>query len=309
MNAYARSLPALGFDPAPGDVDLTRNLAQRHAMVAQEARQVLALLERLNLSALQGRAADALRAAQGNLPPALQSAARAAEALQAAGSSWANQLSGFQAEADALERPAAAATSQQQTLQAQQVIMPPGTVVLTDDLKAASATVSGIHGQARELHARYLAAASQTAAGVDQHSGLWEGTEPVRKVLETVLAPLDIVAADHWVGALKEIAGVPWEWLAQVGEKTEDIEKLKLAGQSRVDELIEAARFTESAGGKIDAWWAFAPEWLSRAAGAIAEIRGLSNTLSGLGLVADVGTMISPQNRGAMAGATEEWHS
>ena len=89
---------------------------------------------------------------------------------------------------------------------------------------------------------------------------MWEGTEPVRKVLETVLAPLDIVAADHWVGALKEIAEVPWEWLAQVGEKTEDIEKLKLAGQSRVDELIEAARFTEAAGGKIDAWWAFAPE-------------------------------------------------
>ena len=43
LNAYARSLPALGFDPAPGDVDLTRNLAQRHSLVAQEARQVLAL--------------------------------------------------------------------------------------------------------------------------------------------------------------------------------------------------------------------------------------------------------------------------
>jgi len=300
LNAYARSLPALGFDPAPGDVDMTRNLAQRHAMVAQEARQVIALLERLNLSVLQGRTADALRAAQGTLPPALRSAASAAETLQAAASSWANQLSGFQAEADALERQATAAMAQQQALQAQQAMMPPGALVLADDLKAASTTVGGIHGQAQELQQRYLAAASKTAAGVDQHSGLWEGTEPVRKVLEAVLAPLDIVAADHWVSALKEVAEVPWEWLAQVGEKTEDVEKLKLAGQSRVEELIEAAKFTETAGGKIDAWWAFAPKWLATAAGAIAEIRGLSYTLSGLGLVADAGTIITPQNKGAL---------
>ena len=160
--------------------------------------------------------------------------------------------------------------------------------------------MGGIHGQAQELQQRYLAAASKTAAGVDQHSGLWEGTEPVRKVLEAVLAPLDIVAADHWVSALKEVAEVPWEWLAQVGEKTEDVEKLKLAGQSRVEELIEAAKFTETAGGKIDAWWAFAPKWLATAAGAIAEIRGLSYTLSGLGLVADAGTIITPQNKGAL---------
>jgi hypothetical protein len=75
LNAYARSLPALGFDPAPGDVDLTRNLARQHSLVAQEARQVLALVERLNLSPLQGRAADALRSIQGTFPPALRSTA------------------------------------------------------------------------------------------------------------------------------------------------------------------------------------------------------------------------------------------
>ena len=89
MNTYARSLPALGFDPAPGDVDLTRNLARQHSLVAQEAQQVLALVERLNLSALQGQAADALRAAAGTFPPALRSTASAAESLQAAASSWA----------------------------------------------------------------------------------------------------------------------------------------------------------------------------------------------------------------------------
>jgi len=303
VNAYTRSLPALGFDPAPGDVDLTRNLARQHSRVALEARQVLALIERLNLSSLQGRAADVLRAAQGTFPPALRNTASAAESLQSAASSWADQLSGFQAEADALERQAAAATAQQQALLARQATLPPGSIVVTDDLHTASTTVSGIHGQAQDLHQRYLAAAGKTAAGVEDHSGLWESTEPVRKVLEAVLAPLDIVAADHWVGALKEVAGVPAELVKGVSEKVEEIEKLKSAGKSITEELIEAGRLSESTGEKYDAWYAFAPDWLKTAAGSIAEIRGLSYTLSGLGLVADVGTVISPQNRGALGTA------
>jgi hypothetical protein len=300
LNAYARSLPTLGFDPAPGDVGLTRNLARQHSLVAQEARQALALVERLNLSALQGRAADALRAVQGTFPPALRSTASTAESLQAAASSWANQLSGFQAEADALERQAAAATAQQQALQARQAALPLGSIVLADDLQTASATVNGIHGQAQELHQRYLVAASNTAAGVEEHSGLWGDTEPVRKVLEGVLAPLDIVAADHWVSALEKVASVPSELVKGVGEQVEGIEKLKSAGQPITEELITAARLAESSGEKYDAWYAFAPDWLKTAAGSIAEIRGLSYTLSGLGLFADVGTIISPQNRGAL---------
>lgn len=303
MNAYARSLPALGFDPAPGDVDLTRNLAQQHSLAAQEARQVLALIQQLNLSSLQGRAADALRAIQATLLPALRNTANAAEILQAAASSWAGQLSGFQSEADVLGRQAASATAHQQALQARQATMPPSSIVLTDDLKTASATVDGIHEQAQELHQRYLAAASNTAAGVDEHKSLWEGTEPVRKVLEVVLAPLDVVAADHRVSALKDVAGVPSELVKGVGEKIEEIEKLKSAGKPITEELIEAANFTESTGEKYDAWYAFAPDWLKTAAGSIAQIRGLSYTLSGLGLVADAGTIISPQNQGTLGWA------
>jgi hypothetical protein len=300
LNAYSRSLPALGFDPAPGDVDLTRNLAQQHSLVAQEARQVLALVERLNLSPLQGRTADALRTIQATFPPALRGTASAAETLQAAASSWANQLTGFQAEADALERQATAATAHQQALQAQQATLPQGSIVLTGDLQTAATTMSGIHSQAQELHERYLAAASKTAAAVGDHSSVWESTEPVRKVLEVALAPLDIVAADHWVSALKEIAGVPSEWEKQVAESVAEITKLAGAGKTRVEELIEAGKVAESAGEKIDAWSAFAPNWLQTAAGSIAEIKGLSYTLSGLGLVADAGTLISPQNQGAL---------
>jgi hypothetical protein len=303
LNAYARSLPVLGFDPAPGDVDLTRNLARQHFLVAQEARQVLALVERLNLSVLQGRAADALRVIQGTFPPALRNTASAAESLQAATSSWADQLSGFQAEADALERQAAAATAQQQALAARQAALPPGSLVLTGDLQAASATVSGIHGQAQELHQRYLAAAGKTAVGVEDHSGLWDGTEPVREVLEFVLAPLDIVAADHWIDALKEVAGQPSDWLKEVDNSLIVIRRLQTAGQPRVNEIQEAADLIQATGAKEDAWATFAPGWLKTAAGSIAEIRGLSAALTGLGVIADAGTIISPQDTGVLGGA------
>jgi len=167
-------------------------------------------------------------------------------------------------------------------------------------VQAASATVNGIQSQAQELHQRYLAAASKTAEGVDEHPGLWESTEPVRKVLEAVLAPLDIVAADHWIGALKEVAGVPSEWLKEAGESVDQASKLMRAGKSPVEDLIEAANLLERTGAKLDAWEAWSPGWVRTAAGSIAEIRGLSYTLSGLGLVADAGTMISPQNKGTL---------
>ncbi len=303
VTGYARSLPHLGFDPAPGDVGLTQHLARRHYQVAQEARQVLAMVERLDLQALQGRAADAMRALQATFPPALRNTASAADTLHAATSSWASQLSGFQAEADALERQVAQASVHQQALQAKQAALPPGSTVLTADMESASAAASGIQNQAQDLHQRYLAAAAKTAADVGDHSGLWDRTEPVRTVLEAVLAPLDIVAADHWVGALEKIAGVPAEWVKEVDAKITEINELIRTGQSPVDELIEAGKLAESTGSKLDAWDAFAPGWLKTAAGSLAEIRGLSYTLSGLGLLADAGTLVSPQDKGAMGWA------
>ena len=303
MNAYTRSLPALGFDPAPGDVDLTRNLAQQHSLAAQEARQVLALVERLDLSPLQGQAAEALRAIQATFSPALRNTASAAETLQAAASSWADQLSGFQTEADVLERQAVTATAHQQAVQAQQASLPPGSLVLTADVQSASASVNGIQKQAQELHQRYLAAASKTAADVDQHSGLWEGTEPVRKVLETVLAPLDIVLADHWVSALKEVAGVPSEWVEEAVEPLDKASALLKQGKSAVEELIEAGYKLEKVGGRLDAWETWSPGWVKTAAGSLAEIKGLSYALGGLGLIADAGTLVSPQNQGTLGNA------
>jgi hypothetical protein len=93
---------------------------------------------------------------------------------------------------------------------------------------------------------------------------------------------------------------VPAEWVKEVDESIDEINELIRAGKSPVAALIEAGDLAESTGGKIDAWYAFAPGWLKTAAGGLAEIRGLSYTLSGLGLFADAGTIISPQDKGAL---------
>ncbi len=302
MNGYARSLPHLGFDPAPGDVGLTRDLARRHHQVAQEVQQVLALVNQVDLSSWQGRTGQAVQALRATFPPALRSVASTAQTLQAAASHWADQLSGFQAEADALERQAARAAEQQQALQTRQAALPPGSQVLSKDLESASAAVSAIDRQARDLHERYLEAAAKTAEDIKPKS-LWERTEPVRTVLEAVLAPFDIVAADHWVSALEKVAAVPSEWVAEAGQRLDEIEAAMRAGGSQAGELIEAGRLLESTGGKLDAWYAFAPGWLKTAAGSLAEIRGLSYTLGGLGLLADAGTVISPQDSGTLGNA------
>jgi hypothetical protein len=298
-------MPALGFDPAPGDVGLTQGLARRHSEIAQELQQVLALVRQLDLSSWQGETGNAVRALQGTFPPALQNTVSAVQKLQAAASSWAGQLSGFQAEADALERKAASASGDLQALQNKQAALPPGSSSssLKAGLESASTALARVESQAQDLHQRYLAASRKTAGSVDEHSGLWGKTEPVRTVLEAVLAPLDIVAADHWVEALKEIAGVPKDWVKEVDNQIGDIGDLVRAGKSPTQAIIDAGYFVESTGTKLDAWYGFAPGWLRAAAGSLAEIKGLSYTLTGLGIVADAGTMISPQDKGALGWA------
>lgn len=304
MNDYARSLPYLGFDPAAGDVRLTHDLARRHYQVAQETRRILSMVEKLDLIPWQGRAGDAMRALKDTFPPALRNSVSAAETLQAATSSWADQLSGFQAEADALERKAASARAHQQALRTQRAALPPSSSsVLKGDLEEVSASLAAVNVQALELHERYLTAAQKTAAGLEGVRHLWARAEPARTVLEAVLAPLDIVAADHWVEALKKVAGVPESWVKQVDKAIGDITDAVQEDKSPAEALIEAGYIAESAGNKIDAWYAFAPGWLKNAAGSLAEIKGLSSVLSGLGIVADVGTVFSPQDKGGLGGA------
>jgi hypothetical protein len=311
LNAYARSLPTLGFDPAPGDVGLTRNLAQQHSLVAQEARQVLALVERLNLSPLQGRTADALRTIQATFPPALRSTASAAETLQAAASSWANQLSGFQAEADALERQAAAATAHHQAVQAQQATMPPGSAVLTADVQTASATVTAIHAQAQELHQRYLAAASKTSAGLDgassDGSGGDKGKEnPFTVILEKFHSALDAAGIDGVLWALGKNAALAEKFMKELPAQEQDwlLEMMRAdvaakAANPEADLSELASQTTSRWFSKADAAEGFGEQFAqdSRVLGLVSRAGRLVG--GPVALLGDVLTVIHPSQTGA----------
>lgn len=298
MNDYARSMPHLGFDPAPGDVDGTRALAKRHHQVAVELRQIAKDLKDIDLTKWQGQAADAARVRLiEHLAPALEKSASSAERLGTAASHWARRLQEFQNDADELERKAAHASQQPHdpstrsaaTVQARSAADP-----------ATFSAKSPTQDPAQELHSRYLAESRKTADETEEHAGVMEKLEPYRKVLEAVLAPLDIVAADHWIEALEKLAEVPGERLDALDEALEAVEALRDSGKPAIDELISLADLAETTGNELDAMEAFNPGWLKAAAGSLAEIRGLGATLSGLGILADTGTVIDPPDKGAM---------
>jgi hypothetical protein len=129
---------------------------------------------------------------------------------------------------------------------------------------------------------------------------LWDRTEPGRKLVEFVLAPFDMVGADRWIDWLKEMAGQPREWLADLDEKIAEVAELQKSGAPVGEQLMELGGRADRTSAMFDAWDAFAPGWLRAAAGSIAEIRGLSSALTGLGLVADVSGLVSPENTGVM---------
>jgi hypothetical protein len=81
------------------------------------------------------------------------------------------------------------------------------------------------------------------------------------------------------------------------------VETLRASGKPAVGEIQEAANVIESTGAKEDAWYAYAPAWLKTAAGSLAEIKVLSGGLTVLGVAADAGTVISPQDAGVLGGA------
>src|ERR1700722_3258899 len=62
--------------------------------------------------------------------------------------------------------------------------------------------------------------------GADPLAEKLHGTQG--KVLEFVLAPLDIADADHWIDWLEKAAGVPASWLEGTDKQLDIVESLPL---------------------------------------------------------------------------------
>lgn len=190
-----RAFPALGFDPAPGDVGEVQLLVDdlgRATEALGEAGDLLADLARSSGSDWQGEAAEKFRDhADRELPKALghahDSFAKAGTALKG----WAADLEEFRREADALEREAAAAKDRvaaaEQHLAGVQASPyhvvgddPTGELAArarqmqqqaVDDasagVTAAKGTLEDVIDRARKLQGRHHDAASRAAGALD----------------------------------------------------------------------------------------------------------------------------------------------
>ncbi|WP_329132949.1 hypothetical protein OG552_14540 [Streptomyces sp. NBC_01476] len=103
-----RSFPHLGFDPTPGDVERTRALARRLGDLHSELTTTVNELDRIDSGYWKGEAAKAFIAhIDSDVTPLIRKAHDSFGRASGALARWADQLHGFQAEADALEREAA----------------------------------------------------------------------------------------------------------------------------------------------------------------------------------------------------------
>ncbi len=297
-SGYARSMPVLGFDPAPGDVGSVNNLARQYTRVAAEVTAVHDQVTGIDLSPWKGRAGDAARARQTALAQALSVAADGATRLGAAASRWSPRLSDFQAEADALERQADGVQATRQYLATKAPAVP----ALADDLAQSGTELSTIRAKAQQLHKEYLSAAASVMNEFDL-AAWWDSTEDIRKYPEGVVAFFDIMTADHWLATLERLAAVPSEWVTKFGDAVSEAGNAMAAGKSpeeTTELLLKAAKLGQATGENVDAWYAFAPRWLGKAADGLSTVRGASSALGILGILGDTTDMISPQNKGAL---------
>jgi hypothetical protein len=164
------------------------------------------------------------------------------------------------------------------------------------ELDAGQSKLEQIQEQAQQLHQDYETAAAKIAMQLDARVSVWERTEPIRKVLEGFLAPFDLVALDHWLERGVEISGIPAERVRELGKLINQIEDTSdLATKSQL--LKDAGELAETYGESISAWERWAPSWLQTL---YPLSEGGGRVMAGLGIIADIGTMVSPQNAGAL---------
>jgi hypothetical protein len=294
---YARPMPALGFDPAPGDVGSTTALARRYAEIAAEITAAQTQVTAIDFTPWEGKAATAARTRQAALAQALAQAADTTTKLSQAVARWSPRLATYQAEADALERQAADEQANKQYLATKAPKVPQ----LTSDLAESATAMDAIRARAEQLHQEYLATAAGILTQFDVKAW-WEGTEPYRTGLEAALSPMDILTADRWISILTEIAKHPARLLEPVDENLAEAARL-MADGAPLDETSSAfaktAAAIERAGAERDAMAAFEPPSVQLAERAATGIEWAGRALGGLGLLADAGTLLTPQDAGA----------
>jgi hypothetical protein len=186
------SFPALGFDPAPGNLASAQSLAERVAQAALQVREAADVLGGTGQQDWQGRTAEAFHSTvDGELTPRVVTAGDAFTTAANALDIWAVSLAGFQRRAEALEARALAAMEEVDraatALSAAQGSDDPDADVegagmrlqlatsALDDVRAEAHSLAGSYAAEAEDVASRLQDAGDAAPQAGMFSGLLDG--------------------------------------------------------------------------------------------------------------------------------------
>ncbi|POX51540.1 hypothetical protein C3489_19850 [Streptomyces sp. Ru71] len=157
------SFPHIGWDPTPGSVEDTRDLAKKLGALAGELGTALRELEQIECGAWKGKTAVAFVEYVGrDVTPLIRKSHGSFDKASRALHRWANQLQEFQTEADRLEKAAGEKLSAEADAKAK------AGSEGSDDLGKASGAVDKVIRDVHDLEDRFRRAAAQISKELDK---------------------------------------------------------------------------------------------------------------------------------------------
>lgn len=163
MTGKRPAFPHIGWDPTPGDVEDTRDLAKKLGGLATELGTALRELERIECGAWKGKTALAFTEYIGNdVTPLIRKSHDSFDKASHALHRWAGELKAFQEEADRLEKSAG------EVLEAREKADQKADGKGSEELGKASSAVNEVTNKVHDLEDRYRKAAGLIGKDLDK---------------------------------------------------------------------------------------------------------------------------------------------
>ena len=167
MAGQRPAFPHIGWDPTPGSVEDTRDLAKQIGKLAGELGTALSELERIECGAWKGKTAIAFTDYIGkDVTPLIRKSHDSFDKASRALHRWANELQDFQDRADRLEKSAGEKLNAKADAQAKADQKGDGKG--SDELGKASGAVDGVIQKVHELEEEYRQGARKISKELDK---------------------------------------------------------------------------------------------------------------------------------------------